>query len=187
MATTRHNHLRALCEGAIMLAIGVILNYLRLYRMPWGGSIDLAMIPIIIYAVRWGTGRGLLVGAVFGLLQYVIGNGFGISWESLLGDYLIAYLVVGLAGLMMKTKYGAIWGSLVGGGARFAVHYLVGATVWAQYMPENFLGLQMTSPWIYSALYNGVYMIPNIALAVLVTGLMYLPLGRQLRGEDIAR
>jgi thiamine transporter len=45
--------------------------------------------------------------------------------------------------------------------ARFAVHYVVGATIWAEWMPEEFFGMTMTTPWFYSLLYNGSYMLPK--------------------------
>ena len=57
--------------------------------------------------------------------------------------------------------------------ARFLVHYVVGATIWAEYMPETFFGMTMTTPWVYSALYNGCYMVPCTVL-VLVGGLLLL-------------
>ena len=38
--------IRKLCEGALMIAMAEILSFLPLYKMPWGGSIDLAMLPI---------------------------------------------------------------------------------------------------------------------------------------------
>ena len=38
--------------------------------MPWGGSVVLAMVPIILYAVRWGLGKGLLAAFAFGVLQF---------------------------------------------------------------------------------------------------------------------
>ena len=33
-----HKQLRALTEGAILIALAEILSFLPLYKMPWGGS-----------------------------------------------------------------------------------------------------------------------------------------------------
>ena len=52
-------------------------------------------------------------------------------------------------------------------------------------MPESFFGMTMTSPWIYSLLYNLAYMLPNIALCLLVFALLVKPLGKYFRGEDL--
>ena len=114
----RKNELRALCEGAIMVTIAQILSYIKLWEMPWGGSVVLAMVPIILYAVRWGVGRGLLAGFVFGVLQFMFDGGFAIGWQSIVGDYLLAFTVLGLAGVMKGKKLGVFLGTLIAGVAR---------------------------------------------------------------------
>jgi thiamine transporter len=177
--------LRSLCEGAAMVAIAQILSYIKLWQMPWGGSVVLAMVPIILYAVRWGLGSGLIAGFAFGVLQFMFDGGFAIGWESIVGDYLLAFTVLGLAGLMKGKKLGVFWGTLIGGVARFLVHYVVGATIWAAYMPEEFFGLTMTTPWFYSLLYNIAYMGPNIIITLVIFALLYKPMKRYLLGQDI--
>ncbi len=164
--------LRALTEGAVMVALAQILSYIKLWQMPWGGSVVLAMVPIILYAVRWGLAKGLVASFALGCLQFMFDGGFAIGWQSIVGDYVLAYGVLGLAGLFHGKK-GGIWlGTLVGGFARFLVHYVVGATIWAEYMPETFLGLSMHSPWFYSLLYNLTYMGPNIAITLVAFALL---------------
>ena len=179
------NNLRRLCEGAIMVAIAQILSYIKLWEMPWGGSIVLAMVPIILFSVRWGLGSGLLAGFVVGVLQFMFDGGFAIGWQSIIGDYLLAFTVLGLAGLMKGKKLGVFWGTLIGGVARFLVHYVVGATIWAAYMPDTFFGMTMTSPWIYSLLYNIAYMGPNIIITLVIFGLLYVPMKKYMLGQDI--
>lgn len=179
------SNLRRLCEGAIMVAIAQILSYMKLWEMPWGGSIVLSMVPIILFSVRWGLGSGLLAGFVFSVLQFVFDGGFAISWQSIIGDYLLAFTVLGLAGLMKGKKLGVFWGTLIGGFARFLVHYVVGATIWAAYMPDTYFGMTMTSPWIYSLLYNIAYMGPNIVITLVIFGLLYVPMKKYMLGQDI--
>ena len=177
--------LRCLTEGAIMVAVAQILSMIKLWEMPWGGSVTLAMIPILLYAVRWGLTPGLLAAFVFGVLQFTFDGGFAIGWQSIIGDYLLAFAVLGLAGLMHGKKSGIFIGTLIGGFARFLVHYVVGATVWAEYMPEEFFGMSMHTPWFYSLLYNLAYMLPNIVICLLVFALLWKPMGKYLRGEDL--
>ena len=69
--------------------------------------------------------------------------------------------------------------------ARFLVQYVVGATIWAEYMPETFFGLTMTSPWFYSALYNGSYMLIDMVLVLIVGALLWKPLKKYITGEDL--
>jgi thiamine transporter len=179
--------LRALTEGAIFVALAQVLSMLKLWEMPWGGSVTLAMVPILLYAIRWGLGPGLLAGFVFGILQFAFDGGFAITWQSIIGDYLLAFAVIGFAGLAHGKKHCALIGTLIGGFARFLVHYVVGATVWAEYMPDSFFGMTMHSPWFYSLLYNLAYMVPNIIISLIVFALLWKPLGKYIRGEDLAR
>lgn len=175
-----------LCEGALLVAAAQILSMLKLWEMPWGGSIVLAMVPIILFSVRWGLGPGLMAGFVFGVLQFMYDGGIALGWQSMLGDYLVAFMALGLAGLVSGRKNAEFTGTLIGGGARFLVHYVVGATVWASYMPETYLGLHMNSPWIYSALYNILYMGPNIILTLVVFALLAKPLAKYLNPQEIS-
>lgn len=182
----KQKNVRALCEGAIMIAAAQALGYLKLFRMPNGGSITFIMLPVFIYCARWGFGRGTLMAFALSLLQFLLDGGFTISWVSIIGDYILAYAVLGVAGLCAKRYYGFFWGTLLGSLARFAVHWVVGATVWAEYMPEAFLGISMTSPWIYSGIYNFIYVGLSAVLCLVVGLLLYKPLGKYLRGEDLA-
>ena len=86
------------------------------------------------------------------------------------GDYLVAYAVLGVAGCF-KGKF--VPATLLACAARYLVHYVVGATVWGEYMPEEFFGMTMTTPWFYSLLYNGCYILPCTVL-VLVGGLLLM-------------
>ena len=65
------------------------------------------------------------------------------------------------------------------------MHYVVGATVWAEYMPETFFGMTMHSPWFYSLLYNLAYMLPNIAITLLVFAVAYKPLKKYFTASDL--
>ena len=166
----QNKSLRALTEGAILIALAEILSFLPLYKLPWGGAIDLAMLPIVLYGFRWGFGPAMLISVAHAVLQTLFEGGIAIGWQSIVGDFLVAYSVLGLAGLF-RGKF--IPATIIACVARFLVHYVVGATIWAEYMPEEFFGMTMTSPWLYSALYNGAYMLPCMAL-VLVAGQLLL-------------
>ena len=176
-----HTALRALCEGAVMVALAQALGYLKLWELPNGGSVTLSMLPIFVYCVRWGFVPSIPVSLVFGFLQLLADGGFAIGWQSMLGDYLIAFGVLCLGGLCWRMKGGFYWGAVVGSLARFLVHYVVGATIWASYMPPEFFGMTMTSPWFYSLLYNGSYMAIDLALVLVVGALLQKPMGRWLR------
>ncbi|MBR3569611.1 MAG: energy-coupled thiamine transporter ThiT [Oscillibacter sp.] len=183
-AAVRRN-LRRLVEGAVMVAIAQVLSMIILGKLPQGGSVCLGMLPIFLYSVRWGAGAGLMSGFALGVLQFLSDGGIALGWQSIIGDYLVAFTVLGVAGVFRGRKYGVYFGTVAGSAARFLVHYVVGATIWREYMPDVFFGLTMTSPWFYSLLYNGSYMLIDMALCLLVFALLQKPMGKYLAGDDI--
>ena len=186
-ATNRKSHLyvRMLCEGAILLAMGLVLNALKLYQFPNGGSVDLAMIPIFFFAIRWGVGPGLLVGFAFGLLQMFIDGAIAWGWQSLLLDYLVAFTPLGLAGLFRYRRGGIFAGTLLGCVLRFIVHYISGVTIYAIVAPTELFAMTFTEPWMYSLAYNGSYMLVDTVICLVVFALLYNPLRKYFLAEDI--
>ena len=183
----RNEKVRMLCEGALCIAMSVVLSYVKLDVGPSGGSINATMIPLVLFAIRWGWGWGVGAGLVFGTLKYFLGEGFVISWVSILFDYSVAYAFVGFAGVL-KGKANTAWlAALIGCAARFVVHYLSGVTVYAEWMPEEFLGMTMTTPFFYSFLYNLFYMLPStvITLVGIFALSMVAPIRKWLEGSDL--
>ena len=178
---------RCLAEGGVCIALAIALSYLKipigLAFGGFGGSIDLVMIPLIVFAVRWGFGWGLGAGLIFGTLKYFLGHHSDISWVSIIFDYSVAYAFVGFAGLL-KQKYRLLpLAAFLGCAARFLIHYISGVTVYAQYMPEEFMGVTHLTPALYSLLYNGTYMLPNTILAVVLCALLIPVMGRLDKGK----
>jgi energy-coupled thiamine transporter ThiT len=99
---------RCLTEGGICVALSLALSYLKIPVMSgfggFGGSIDFVMVPLIVFAVRWGLSWGIGAGLVFGTLKYFLASGTSISWVSIVFDYAVAYAFVGFAGCF-KKKY----------------------------------------------------------------------------------
>ena len=188
--TSSRSSTRRLAEGGICIALALVLSYIKipigLSFGGFGGSINLVMIPLILFAVRWGAPWGILAGLAFGTLKYFFAEGFAVSWVSIIFDYSLAYAAVGLAGLLRARggSYAKLpLAALIGCLARFAVHFISGVTVYAQYMPEEFMGLAMTSPVFYSVLYNGTYMLPNSILAIALCALLIKPAAKLQRAE----
>lgn len=184
-STKARLYTRMLCEGAIMVALALVLNQLKIFRLPNGGSITLEMLPIFFYAVRWGVGPGLLAGFAFGLLQMFIDGAVAWGWQSLLLDYLVAFTPLGLAGLFKGKDWGIFAGTVLGSVVRFIVHFISGITIYAIVAPTELFNMTFTSPWMYSLAYNGSYMAIDMALCLVVFGLLYKPLKRYFLGTDI--
>lgn len=184
----KNKQLRALCESAVFTALALALSYLKiptgLAFGGFGGSIDLVMIPLILCAIRWGFGWGLGSGLVFGTLKFFFAGGSAISWESMLLDYSLAYMMVGLAGVLKNRSSIAWLAALIGCLGRFAIHFFSGVTIYAEYVSPIF-GWDGSSSVIYSVLYNGSYMLPNTVLAVLAVALLQKPLSNFLQAKDL--
>ena len=83
--TKSHLRLRALCEGAIFIALAQVLSYLKLYELPQGGSITIEMLPIFLYCARWGFGPGMLASFAYSILQALLSSTYAWTWQSLNG------------------------------------------------------------------------------------------------------
>lgn len=180
-----HLRIRMLCEGAIMVALSQVLSYLKLAEAPNGGSITFAMFPILLFSVRWGLSSGLLAGFTFGLLQLIFDGAYAWGWQSMLLDYLLAFAALGLAGIFKGKRWGLFAGTVVGCLGRFAVHYLSGVTIYKIVAPTKFLNWTFASPSLYSLVYNGSYMLPNAAIALVMSAVLYAPLKKYILGRDL--
>ena len=178
MKSTR---IRALCESAILLSLAVVLSYVKIFTLPFDGSITLfSMLPICLVSIKYGVKWGLGTAFCFSWFQILQGGVFG--WgltptmliSSLLLDYIVAYTVLGFAGMLRKKGY---WGMLGGIGMvcvlRFLVHFAAGVILWANFEQfEAFGKLIQNNPVLYSICYNGVYMLPETVLTVAVAAIV---------------
>ena len=188
MKNTNHLRIRALTEGAIMVALAFVLSFVKLYELPNGGSLTPAMFPILFFSLRWGLGRGLTAGFVFGLLQLIFDGAYAWGWQSMILDYLLAFAPLGLAGLFKGKAWGIFPGTVIGCIGRFAVHYISGVTIYRIIEPTAIPGLgTFDNAAVYSLVYNGSYMIPNMLLALLLAGVLYVPLKRYYAGQDLLK
>ena len=182
-------HVRALCEGAIMLAVAIVLNRLSkvvFANMPNGGSVTLAMFPILFYAHRWGLRQGLLMGFAYGLLDMLLDGGYAWGWQSILLDYLVAYTALGVGGIFKGKSWGIFPGITLGCLARFLVHHISGITIYKILVPTEITGFGVFSnPHVYSLVYNGVYMVPNTLIALIIAGILFVPMKKYFSGNDI--
>lgn len=192
--TRSHLRVRALTEGAIMLALAVVLNYLSgmiFASLPQGGSITLAMFPLLFYVHRWGVGRGLLVCFAYGTLDMLLGKGYAWGWQSIILDYLLAYTALALGGLFKGKAWGIFPDVAIGCLGRFIIHHISGVTLYRIVEPTGIEGLEVfgvfTNPHLYSLVYNGAYMLPNAVIALVLAGALYVPMKKFFAGHDLVR
>ncbi|MEM5687565.1 energy-coupled thiamine transporter ThiT [Bacillus cereus] len=99
----RNTNLQAMIESAILAAFALVIDILPLsIKLPTGGSISFAMIPIFIIAYRWGFKSAFLGGLVWGLLQIVVGDAYILTPIQAFIEYFIAFAFIGFAGLFYR-------------------------------------------------------------------------------------
>ena len=161
---------RVLTEAALAIALAFVFGLLPAFKMPFGGSISLEMIPLILLALRQGFVVGTVAGFAYGLLDLVI-DPFIVHPVQLLLDYPLAFGALGLAGFFPPTVRGAILGTVVAVLARFLCHFVSGVAFFTSTFPEGW------NPLIYSAVYNAAYLVPSLVIALVVVVALLRALG----------
>ncbi|MBD5112270.1 MAG: proton-coupled thiamine transporter YuaJ [Ruminococcaceae bacterium] len=167
-----------LVEGAVMVALAFGLSCVKLFELPYGGTITfLSMLPIVVYSIRNGVASGLMCSFVYALTQLAQGIfvsgllGWGLTPGLLVGcillDYIIPFTILGLAGIFRtKGVKGWITGTVGVILIRLMSHVLSGVFIFksAGLLWE---GLEISNSWLYSMAYNGFYMIPEMILTTI--------------------
>lgn len=172
---------------ASMLPI-VLIGYM--FGMKWGfaGAFVFAVVQMLL---GWGT-----VSAFF-----MPGDEQMIWWKAIivvLVDYILAYTALGFAGVFRDvTKKPAValcLGSVVALTLRYVCHIVSGAIffgAWAEWfftdiMPgiggwvlDTFSGAGLAA--VYSVVYNGLYMIPEIVLTTVLAAIVPAALGKLVK------
>ena len=166
---------RMIAEAGVAIAIAQVLSFITLFHMPQGGSIKAAsLVPLMIFAYRWGGTRGIWAGVVYGVLHFLLGFKSSIHYLSIILDYLVAYGAIGVCGYFKDNMTGLVSGSIVAIALRWFASVTSGAVVFASYAPQG------QNPWIYSMIYNASYMIPDGILNIIVLLFVYQGVKRGL-------
>lgn len=176
-----------LTYGAVCVAAATALSYVRLFSLPYGGSITAAsVLPMLVYCHYFGLRKGLIAATAFMLLQFIQGP-YVVSPYSMLLDYVIPYLAVAATGIFRfapeklskaengkENRLSRHGGFFIGSAIYFAVrlssHVLSGVLFWAQGIDfliwsGDLLGFAALS---YSFTYNILFLLPDTAIALLL-------------------
>lgn len=190
--------------AGVMIAMGTALGFVKPFELPYGGAITLcSMLPVMFFSYRCGLKWGLSAGLVFSVLQLLFGLDAlkGISAMMVVGsiflDYILAFTVLGLAGMFRgKIKNDAVaftLGSFVSMMLRYFCSFLSAWVLWASFNETadmqgfiatffpalgNLSGTALAV--VYSLVYNGSYMIPEIILTCVVGFLLVQFAGKQI-------
>ncbi len=175
---------QVLSECGILIALAAVLSLIPIYKMPWGGSVTLlSMLPICLISIRHGLKWGFFSSFLYAVIQLI----FGITMDGLFGwgltsgmlvacmlfDYLIAFTVLGISGAFAKKGLaGIVGGTVLAILLRAFSHILSGVYVFAS-AGKLWDGFETSNSWLYSIVYNGCYMLPEIILTVIGAIVVY--------------
>ncbi|MBQ2326848.1 MAG: energy-coupled thiamine transporter ThiT [Clostridia bacterium] len=200
MNTNRKTNVQRLAVSAVMIALATALSLIKIWKMPFGGSVTLvSMLPIAVVSIAYGLKWGLASSFVEAVIQLIFGIAmdgifaWGLTPMSLIGvivlDYLLAYTVVGFAGILRNKGY---LGICIGTGfailLRFCSHLVSGAVIFANFEQFVAFGTEWIGrPWFYSVCYNGAYMLPEIIITMIGAAVIFrLPQMRKLMSGEKA-
>ena len=171
---------KMLVEAGVMLALAIVLDRIKIYRMPLGGSVTAgSMIPIIIFSMRWGLGPGVIAGATFGILKLMLG-GYVLNPIQAILEYPVAFGSLGLSGMfsdsltkIKEINYSKIVASVfIAISGRFICHFAAGVVFFSSDLPEG------VNAWANSAIYQSSYLVPEFIIGAIILSLLWKPLSR---------
>jgi thiamine transporter len=174
-----------LVESAVMLGLATALSMVKLFQMPLGGSVTLcSMLPILLIAYKYGPKWGVGTGLTYGLIQLLLDLGKALAWgltptalaTSFVFDYLVAFAMLGLAGVYGKGLKQYVAGMSTAVALRFVCHVIAGVTAYASWLPKEWQG----HLFLYSLAYNGTFLLPDFAICLAVGLMIYKPMKKFL-------
>jgi thiamine transporter len=95
---------KSIVYASVSVAMSFALSYIRFLELPQGGSITFAsLVPLMIYSYMFGIRKGVVVGIIYGFLQFIQAPWFYHPLQFLL-DYPIAFASIGLAGILNERN-----------------------------------------------------------------------------------
>ncbi len=130
-------------------------------QMPMGGRASLEMVPILY--ICWLRPDIALQSAIgYGLMKIFLET-FIVHPIQLLLDYPIAFGVLSLASLKVfrRSRFSFLTGATLAIILRTSMHVISGAVFFASTIKTG-------NPWLYSLVYNLIYMIPSGIVSLLI-------------------
>ena len=163
---------REMAYAAISLALAFALSYVKFFALPQGGSVTLAsMLPIMLFSYMFGIRKGIIVGAIYGVLQ-AIQEPEIIHPAQFFLDYPIAFAMLGLAGIfkelniIKKPAAAFTVGAILAGTLRYFSHVFSGIFAFASYAPAGY------SAVAWGFLYN-TFTFADVAIVIVVALLLF--------------
>ncbi len=156
---------KQLVFSAMGIALAFITSYIKIFSLPWGGSVTLCSMLFIVLIANWyGVQTGILVGLAYGILQF-LQEPYVLSFFQVCCDYIFAFAALGVAGFFAGKNKGLLKGYIAAVLARGFFHSLGGYLYWMSYMPDNF-PKSLTA--VYPIVYNYSYLLAEGVITVIL-------------------
>lgn len=156
---------RQLVFCAMAIALAYVTSYLKLFSLPWGGSVTLCSMLFIVLIGNWyGVQTGIFAGLAYGIMQF-LQEPYVLSFFQVCCDYILAFAALGIAGFFAKSSHGLLKGYIAAVIARGAFHALGGYLYWMDYMPENF---PQSLKAIYPIVYNYSFLLAEAVITIII-------------------
>lgn len=183
MSTTK-NSVYKLTLSAVFVALATVLSLIEVIRMPLGGSVTLlSMLPIVMISIMFGLKWGFGTAFVYALGQLALGLPEVLTWGltpamligTVLFDYIIAFTVLGIAGIFAKKGYAGICGGVaLAIFLRFVSHFISGYVIYKNLEQfKIFENIFTNRPFLYSLAYNGFYMLPELVITTVAAAIIF--------------
>ncbi|EQB87554.1 thiamine transporter [Clostridium punense] len=159
---------RLITHIGLALALSTVLQFFKLFELPYGGSATLgSMLPIIVISLLYGPTIGVLTGFLYGLINFVIGPAYILHPIQVLFDYSLPFMAVGLAGILKDNR---ILATIFAFSFRFVFHFISGVVFFGDYAKDGM------SPILYSFLYNGGYLLADCLICIAILSVVKIDL-----------
>ena len=155
---------------AAALALGFATSYIKVFSMPFGGSVTLcSMLFVVLIGYWYGPEVGLMSGFAYGFLEFAQdGGSYILSPMQACMDYIFAFAALGLSGFFYQKKNGLIKGYILAILVRGLFHTIGGYLYWMDYMPDNF---PKSLAAIYPIVYNYSYILAEAVITLIMISL----------------
>lgn len=139
---------------ALFIVFEVAGNMIVFFKMPQGGSLGISTIPLLLASYHLGWKKGLYIGLLSVVLQFMTGVIYSPNLLGFLLDYVLAFSIYGLASIFPNRKW-FYSGVIITNLSRLLFSTISGVIVWK-------------TTWIASFVYNAYFMIPTMLLGVIM-------------------
>lgn len=156
-----------------MISLSLVLERIKLFSMPFGGSVTLGhYVPLILISYKYGAFKGIITSFIFSIVNMAFSfkvppaKSIQSFFALIIFDYILPYIVIGAVsffGKFFKKSPNKIY---IETATSFILKILIssfsGVVIWKEYIPFD------SEIWIYSLIYNSLYLIPEYLITILI-------------------